>query len=254
MNEKDRLSRFGDKGEAGPACQEYSTRFGEDSSAGGLREWIARAQERKKRLHPRGSSAVLIPVLIRDGSYHVLYEVRSSKLHTQPGEVCFPGGRIEAGETPLEAAIRETTEELCVRRDQIEIVGELEKTVGPGGIPFYSFVAVLHGYDGTWSGEEVESVFTLPLDWILSREPDIYQVKLENRIPEDFPFELIPGGRSYHWRSRSYPVPFYTGTDPMLWGMTARVTLSLARLLRLEASGEGDKEEKGDKENKETII
>ena len=250
MSGQDRFSHIIDKGEDGAVCQEFPSRPGENSPAG-LREWIARAQEKRRRIHPRGSSSVLIPILIRDGSFHVLYEVRSSKLHTQPGEVCFPGGRIETGETPLEAAIRETTEELCVRRDQIEIVGELENTVGPGGIPFYSFVGVLHDYDGTWSGEEVEGIFTLPLDWILSREPDIYQVKLENRIPEDFPFELIPGGRSYHWRSRSYPVPFYPGTNPILWGMTARVTHSLARLLRLAAGEDCSKNNKDDKENLE---
>ncbi len=202
-------------------------------SPASLREWILEAQKLKKHIHPRGSSAVLIPILIRDGQYHVLYEVRSSKLRTQPGEVCFPGGRIEEGESPLKAAIRETTEELCIRSDQIQIVGELENTVGPGGIPFYSFIGVLHGYEGTWSEAEVDKVFTLPLDWILSREPDIYDVRLENKIPEDFPFDLIPGGRSYHWRNRSYQVPFYQGTHPLLWGMTARVTYSLAKLLRL---------------------
>jgi 8-oxo-dGTP pyrophosphatase MutT (NUDIX family) len=215
----------------------------EEPSSDSLRRWILEAQKLKKHIHPRGSSAVLIPILIRDGEYHVLYEVRSSKLRTQPGEVCFPGGRIETGESPLSAAIRETTEELCIRSDQIEIVGELENTVGPGGIPFYSFVGVLHDYEGTWSEAEVDQIFTLPLKWIMSHEPDVYDVKLENRIPEDFPFELIPGGRAYNWRNRSYQVPFYQGTDgtegkhPVLWGMTARVTLSLAKLLCLTEKG-----------------
>ncbi|MDO5476620.1 MAG: CoA pyrophosphatase [Eubacteriales bacterium] len=203
------------------------------ASAENLRAWITEAEKCKERACPRGSSAVLIPVLIRDGSYHVLYEVRAAKLHTQPGEVCFPGGRIEQGETPLEAAIRETTEELCIRSDQIEIVGALDATTGPGGIPFYAFISVLHDYHDTYSREEVDHIFTLPLDWILEEDPDIYQVHLRQQFPEDFPFESVPGGENYHWKERTYPIPFYPGTDPMLWGVTARVTHSLARYLRL---------------------
>lgn len=203
-------------------------------SAAGLRGWIEKAQERKRRIYPKGSSAILIPVLIRDGAFHILYEVRSSRLHTQPGEVCFPGGRIERGETPVEAAVREAVEELCISSDQIEIVGELEETAGPGGIRLYSFIGVIHGYEDTWSRAEVDHVFTLPLDWILSHEPDVYKVRMEQKLPEDFPYDSVPGGRDYKWRSQFYPVPFYIGTEPVLWGMTARVTQTLAGLLRME--------------------
>ena len=224
-----------------------------DPSASSLRSWITRAHEKQRRIYPKGSSAVLIPVLIRDGSYHVLYEVRAAKLKTQPGEICFPGGRIEEGEEPIEAAVREATEELCIKKDQIELVGALDETIGPGGIPFFAFIGVLHGYEGTWSADEVEYVFTLPLEWILSHDPDIYKVKLEQKIPEDFPYDMMPGGRGYKWRSQNYAVPFYPELEPVwsgrvyegekaqdssqipvLWGVTARVTHSLAKLLRAD--------------------
>lgn len=257
------------------------------SSSGALRAWIEAAHRKKDaETLPRGSAAVLIPILIRDGSYHVLYEVRAAKLHTQPGEICFPGGRIEEGEEPLEAAVREVTEELCVRRDQIEVVGKLDETIGPGAVPFFAYIGVLHGYRGTWSRAEVERVFTVPLDWILTHDPVVYRVRMDQRLPEDFPYEYVPGGRDYKWRSQYYPVPFYPDvrpsaalaeagssvmepgagptaapdrekadgakarrqeegmtavtkkpeagavSDPVLWGVTARVTHSLARLLR----------------------
>lgn len=39
-------------------------------------------------------SAVLIPLIQKDDGYHILFEVRSKKLRRQPGEVCFPGGRV----------------------------------------------------------------------------------------------------------------------------------------------------------------
>ena len=165
-----------------------------------LRSWIREARERKDRAYPRGSSAVLIPFLIRDGAYHVLYEIRAAKLRSQPGEICFPGGRIEAGETPLETAVREATEELCIDRGRIEIVGALDDTIGPGTIPLFTYIALLHDYEGTRSRAEVDAVFTQPLDWILANDPEIYRIDLERKMPEDFPYEYVPGGRDYRWR------------------------------------------------------
>ena len=50
--------------------------------------------------------SVLVPFVEMDGEIHILYEIRSQVIPTQPGEVCFPGGAIEPGETAREAAIR----------------------------------------------------------------------------------------------------------------------------------------------------
>lgn len=47
-----------------------------------------------------GQYAVLVPLVEREGKLHILYEVRSQDMRRQPGEVCFPGGRIEGDETP----------------------------------------------------------------------------------------------------------------------------------------------------------
>lgn len=220
--------------------------FSRDVSGEDLRSWITEARERKSRAYPRGSSAVLIPFLIRDGEYHVLYEIRAAGLHSQPGEICFPGGRIEAGEKPAETAVREACEELCIDKGRIEIVGALDDTIGPGTIPLFTYIGLLHDYEGSWSGEEVDAVFTVPLNWILANEPEIYRIGLARKMPEDFPYEYVPGGRDYRWREQFYSVPFYPQlkkdlslfdlpkeqTMPVLWGVTARVTHSLSVLLR----------------------
>ena len=52
--------------------------------------------------------AVLVPLVEANGELHLLYEVRAATLQRQPGEVCFPGGRIEEGETAVQCALRET--------------------------------------------------------------------------------------------------------------------------------------------------
>ena len=57
--------------------------------------------------------AVLIPLVQVDGEWHVLFEVRSLTMRKQPGDISFPGGRIDPTDaSPMEAAIRETHEEL----------------------------------------------------------------------------------------------------------------------------------------------
>ena len=51
------------------------------------------------------SFAVLIPLIKKEDGYHVLFEVRAKHLNKQPGEVCFPGGKVEPGESTYEAAV-----------------------------------------------------------------------------------------------------------------------------------------------------
>lgn len=57
-------------------------------------------------------AAVLVPLVQVDGEWHVLFEVRSLTMRKQPGDISFPGGKLDGGETAQEAALRETYEEL----------------------------------------------------------------------------------------------------------------------------------------------
>ena len=74
-------------------------------------------------LGARHSYAVLCPLAEGPGGPELLFEVRSASLRRQPGEVCFPGGQVEPGETPEETALRETEEELAIPRREIELLG-----------------------------------------------------------------------------------------------------------------------------------
>ena len=77
-------------------------------------------------LGARHSYAVLCPLVERPDGLHLLFEVRSAALHRQPGEVCFPGGRMEAGETPEQCALRETWEELGIPPEDIRLLGRAD--------------------------------------------------------------------------------------------------------------------------------
>ena len=72
--------------------------------------------------------AVLCPLVEREDGLHFLYEVRSRTL-SQGGEVCFPGGRMEPGESPEECALRETEEELAIPAREITLLGTDRKSV-----------------------------------------------------------------------------------------------------------------------------
>ena len=79
--------------------------------------------------------AVILPILTIGGEEHILFEVRSSKLAWQPRDICFPGGRIEKSDaSALDAAIRETMEELGVCRGDIDILGPLDYIESMAGV------------------------------------------------------------------------------------------------------------------------
>ena len=178
-------------------------------------------------------ASVLIPLIRTENGAEILFEQRAAHLDRQPGEICFPGGGIEAGENPEEAAVRETSEELCLTADRIQILAGLDVMIGPGGGPVWTFAGSLSGYERTWAENEVESTFSVPLDWLLSYEPEVYMTELITVTGEDFPYDLVPGGRRYPWARKKNPVYFYRYGDKVIWGFTAHIlTRFLGRLSR----------------------
>ncbi len=178
----------------------------------------------KLRSSVRGrEAAVMLPLVYKDGEWQILFEVRSSKLKTQPGEICFPGGGIDVGENPREAAVREVCEELLIDASQIEVLGEIDGTIGPSGAPMWAFAGIVRDYKGTFSSDEVAEIFTVPLRELLEMEPTIGTVKLHIEMPEDFPAEMIPDHENYKWRGREQEIPFYPWHEYMIWGATGRI-------------------------------
>ena len=70
--------------------------------------------------------AVLTPLVDVNGELHLLYEVRADHMRRQPGEVCFPGGKLETCESAEQCAVRETAEELSIPPSDIQIIGTIK--------------------------------------------------------------------------------------------------------------------------------
>lgn len=175
--------------------------------------------------------AVLVPIAETEEGRCLLFEKRSERLRRQPGEICFPGGKLEPGEAPVSCAVRETVEELRIARSQIEILGPGDIFVSPFNIIIYPFIGVLRDYKGTYNPDEVAEVIAVPVDFFIKNPPERYGSTLVNRLPEDFPYERIPGGENYQWASGSYDVLFYKYRDTQIWGITAWLVQSAAGLI-----------------------
>lgn len=174
--------------------------------------------------------SVLLPLIDVDGQTHVLYEVRSHKI-SQPGETSFPGGRVEENEDFATAAVRETTEELNINAEAIEVIGAIDYVVNDWAI-IYCYVGRLNvKLEDIQPNEEVERIFTIPLDFLLKNEPKYYTIRAKSMFDDEFPFHLIPNGPNYQFRHQVHKTPFYNLPSENLWGYTANLTHRFSRIL-----------------------
>ena len=109
--------------------------------------------------------SVMLLLVQGEKGLRILFEQRSRKMKTQPGDVCFPGGRIEPDETPLECALRETEEEIGIGREQIRVLGQFDTLYEISDITMYTFVGAVEEdalQHLKLNPAEVETVFTVP--------------------------------------------------------------------------------------------
>ncbi|CAN0093652.1 unnamed protein product [Ectocarpus sp. 12 AP-2014] len=157
-------------------------------------------------------AAVLVPLCNRDGVASLLFTVRSSKVSTHKGQVSFPGGHLEPGEDAVEAALRETREEIGDSLGRIDVLGTCHTLPAITGTPVTPVVAFVRRDVGpllpklVLSPDEVESVFTLSLSELL--DPSL-------RTMDDL------GGRG--------KLPAFTAGPQRVWGLTAAITDGVLR-------------------------
>ena len=120
---------------------------------------------------PASLKPAAVLIAIQERTQGVLFVQRSEDLRAHGGQIGFPGGRIEAGEQPFAAALREADEEVGLASESVQYVGALD--------PMSTFSGYLiHPFVSTWNqraplvadGAEIESHFEVPADFLLEPE------------------------------------------------------------------------------------
>ncbi len=110
-------------------------------------------------------SAVLLPLFLSEDQYHILFIKRTETVKAHKGQISFPGGSREPGETLRDTAIRECTEEIGVRAADVEVLGGLddELTVSSNYV-VSTFVGIIPWpYQFTLAREEVAEIVAFPV-------------------------------------------------------------------------------------------
>ncbi|MFD0915774.1 NUDIX hydrolase [Pseudahrensia aquimaris] len=157
-------------------------------------------------------AAVLIPVIDRGDDAHVLLTQRAEHLSSHKGQIAFPGGKIDPGETPEEAATREAWEEVGLNDNAVQLIGTFGDYYSGSGYRITPVAAkVRPDYEMVINEDEVASAFEVPLSFLMDRE--------NHRI------------ESLTWKERErhfFAMPFMDESvnppvERRIWGVTAGI-------------------------------
>jgi 8-oxo-dGTP pyrophosphatase MutT (NUDIX family) len=194
--------------------QEEGSGLAADARIAGLAQSIELTPELREVL-PRtwARAAVLVPLVDRPEGLTVLFTQRSAELTNHPGQVSFPGGRIEPADAGAwEAALREVHEEIGLTSDRIRRLGFLHDHLVISGFVVTPVVAcVTPGFELELDRTEVDATFEAPLEFLLDRANYVQSAR---RI----------GGRSFP----TWEIPW---RGHRIWGATAGMLVSFADLL-----------------------
>lgn len=158
----------------------------------------------------RPQASVLIAILNYGkyiGSPELIYTQRSNNLSTHSGEVSFPGGKVDEMDTSLfGTALRESNEEISLNGKDVTQLGKLNYLISRHKIEVNPFVATVDQPQLLEPNEEIQEIFTVPLDFLL----DLKNVQRET-IERD---------------GALWQVPTWNIKDQKIWGLTAIITLN----------------------------
>jgi 8-oxo-dGTP pyrophosphatase MutT (NUDIX family) len=169
------------------------------------------------------AAAVLIPIVDRPDGLTVLLTERSRDLRQHAGQIAFPGGRVEPGdEGPVAAALRESEEEIGLVAGCVEVLGFLGDQLVMTGYRVTPVVGLVGaGFALRIDPTEVAAVFEVPLAFVL----DPANHRLRSRTLGDAVVDV-------------YEMPY---GEHHIWGATAGMLTSLARLLGAPGDEESDR-------------
>ncbi len=166
-------------------------------------------------------AAVLIPLYWYSGEWHVLFTRRSEGVNDHKGQVSFPGGAVEADDRNVfQAALREANEEIGLEPADVEILGRLKDYITISQFVISPIVARINWpFPIHTNSSEVSRVFSIPLSFLGDR------ANIEIRT------HTFSDGQT----TRLFYFAPYDGE--LLWGITARITVRLLKVLGFLENG-----------------
>ena len=171
-----------------------------------LKQALSLRQKRYITAANRVPAAVLLPIYHKQGQYYILLTKRTEKVKEHKGQICFPGGAYQERDgTLVNTALRECAEEIGLKADDIEVLGELDDTVIVTSSyivsPFVGFIPWPHALEvDQWEADEVIEV---PISALLNKDC----LREETGIVD----------------GEAVPLYFYHYQGRVIWGATARI-------------------------------
>ena len=190
---------------------ELPARLAEQEKSGIRWEGLSQ-KERDSRLNP---AAVLIPLIKLHNQWHLVYTLRSVRLHDHSGQVSFPGGSWDPTDTSLtETALREAWEEIGLNPAAVRVLGCMAKVAMITRFMVTPVVGIVNWPTAlTVNPDEVDRVFSIPLDWLADPTNQEFRVHTHGGIDFDVPY-------------------FKPYDGEIVWGATAGMTLDFLRLIK----------------------
>jgi 8-oxo-dGTP pyrophosphatase MutT (NUDIX family) len=168
------------------------------------------AHRKPERVNPNiegfTEACVLLPLFVKDGHCWLLFMRRTDTVEYHKGEVSFPGGAVDEGDTSWEhTAKRETFEEVGVKQGDIEILGQLDDmTTMMSRFIVHPFVGVVpFPYDFILNRREVERLIQVPIQFFLDApQPQPVSIEYEGEV---------------------FETPAYVYESTIIWGATERI-------------------------------
>ena len=170
-----------------------------------LKQALSLRQKRHVVAASRVSAAVLLPIYHKWGQYYILLTKRTEKVKEHKGQICFPGGAYQERDgTLINTALRECAEEIGLKADDIEVLGELDDTITVTSSyivsPFVGFIPGPHVLKV--DQREAEEIIEIPISTLLNKDC----LREETKI--------IDG--------EAVPLYFYHYQGRVIWGATGR--------------------------------
>jgi 8-oxo-dGTP pyrophosphatase MutT (NUDIX family) len=177
-----------------------------------IRQKLEKSSPRSLEESHSAEAAVLMTIFQRDGEPCFLLTQRTEEVATHKGQISFPGGLHEDGDSSLrETGLREMEEEVGIPADFVEVLGPFDQYMAVTNYRVTPFVAFLRdGFSVSLNSREVERILEVPLRFFHQTEPT----------------EEI-----HHRFGRAVTLYFYNYKGDVIWGLTAAMIKDLVEFL-----------------------